>query len=382
MESERGATLTIVVPVYGVEAFLEECLDSVLSYTGHDLQVVAVDDASPDGCPAMLDAYAVRDSRLTVIHLPENRGLSGARNAGLAAATGEYVWFVDSDDWLPDGSVAVVLQALLRTRPDVLVVDHAEVTGPEADAHPASSHVLAGLTDPVRLHECPDLLRIAQSACTKITRRAYLARIELSFSPGWYEDTLYSHRLLMAADAISGVDEVCYCYRLRESGGITTTRSDRHFEVFAQYERLFQGIARDGGVYEEFRPQLFRLMIDHYLVIVGNKARLPSRSRKAFFRRMSADYARWLPADGYPRPGGVPGLKHSLVGGDRYALYVLLRLAYLMVRGLKARLSRRPAAGMLEPPTARRVPRQLMPPDLPAAVSDPMVGHAASRNAQ
>ena len=96
-------TLSVVVPVYRVEGYLRECLDSILAGAGADVEVVAVDDASPDGCAAILDRYAAADPRVRVVRMAANVGLGMARNAGLDAARGEYVWFVDSDDWLPPG---------------------------------------------------------------------------------------------------------------------------------------------------------------------------------------------------------------------------------------------------------------------------------------
>lgn len=91
--------ISIIVPVYKVEGSLARCVDSILGQTHKDIEVVLVDDGSPDGCPALCDDYAARDERVRVIHKP-NGGLSDARNAGLAVATGEYVMFVDSDDYV------------------------------------------------------------------------------------------------------------------------------------------------------------------------------------------------------------------------------------------------------------------------------------------
>ncbi|HEY8471045.1 MAG TPA: glycosyltransferase family 2 protein, partial [Natronosporangium sp.] len=102
--------LTVVVPVYQVEPYLTRCLDSILAEAGAGdmVEVVAVDDASPDRSGELLDAYARRDPRVRVLHLATNVGLGRARNAGLARARGEYVWFVDSDDWLPAGTIPAV----------------------------------------------------------------------------------------------------------------------------------------------------------------------------------------------------------------------------------------------------------------------------------
>ena len=97
------ARISVVIPVYKVEAYLKRCVDSVLAQTLQDLQIILVDDGSPDNCPRMCDDYARQDSRIRVIH-KENGGLASARNAGMKIATGKWLFFLDSDDWLePDG---------------------------------------------------------------------------------------------------------------------------------------------------------------------------------------------------------------------------------------------------------------------------------------
>jgi CDP-glycerol glycerophosphotransferase len=335
MGSERGATaapwLSIVVPVYEVEAYLPECLDSILC--AQDVEVIAVNDGSTDGCGSILDTYARRDPRLRVVHLPTNIGPGQARNTGLDHATGEYVWFVDADDSLPPDSVEAVRDRLAVTHPDVLIIDHVEMFEKRLAARPRPSlDTYPGLTAPIRLTECPQLLRLAQSACTKVVRRAFLNEIGLRFPPGWYEDSSFSHLLLMTARRIDLLHRVCYRYRRRAQGGITTSVSPRHVEVFDQYERLFTMVNQAGGAYDTFRPELFRMMINHYLVIAGNRRRLPAGMRRAFFGRIAEDYRRWLPAGGYPVPGGLTAIKHWLVKYDAYPAYAACRLASRMVR--------------------------------------------------
>lgn len=96
------AKISVIVPVYKVEAYLDKCVSSIVNQTYTNLEIILVDDGSPDNCPAMCDAWAEKDSRIRVIHKP-NGGLSDARNAGMAVATGELMAFVDSDDWIaPD----------------------------------------------------------------------------------------------------------------------------------------------------------------------------------------------------------------------------------------------------------------------------------------
>lgn len=96
------AKISVIIPVYGVEKYLDRCVSSVVSQSYKDLEIILVDDGSPDNCPKMCDEWASRDARIRTVHR-ENGGLSCARNTGLSVATGDYVTFVDSDDWIePD----------------------------------------------------------------------------------------------------------------------------------------------------------------------------------------------------------------------------------------------------------------------------------------
>ena len=99
MREEPMPELSIIVPVYKVELYLSKCIDSILAQTFTDFELILIDDGSPDRCGEICDEYAARDSRIIVIH-QENQGVSAARNAGLDIAAGEFIGFVDSDDWI------------------------------------------------------------------------------------------------------------------------------------------------------------------------------------------------------------------------------------------------------------------------------------------
>jgi glycosyltransferase involved in cell wall biosynthesis len=341
-------TLSVVVPVYRVEHYLHQCLDSIRAglspAENAAVQIVAVDDASPDLSGAMLDAYEAQHGGLTVVHLKENVGLGPARNAGLAEATGEYVWFVDSDDWLPEGSVRAVLEAL-RERPEVLLVDHLRVHEDGRREVDASSHLLGG---PVTLQR---MLDVQHTAWNRIVGRAFLERNDLRFRAGWYEDVSFSHPVLIAAERIATLDRVCYNYRIGRPGAITSTRSDRHFEAFEQYDALQRWIAAR-GVDPAVRTRLFTLMISHLLVVVGNEGRMHPSRRRPFFRQLAALYRRHRPA-GYAPPSGTKGLKHRLVAVDSYPLYALLRTGYRVAGKRRRGAERTPPVSPEAAPASR-----------------------------
>ena len=117
---ESRKTISIIVPVYKTERFLNACIASILAQTFTDFELILVDDGSPDSCPALCDAAAAKDSRIRVIH-QKNRGLSGARNAGLDAAEGEWIAFVDSDDMLLPQALEKAHSTAEKTGADVVL---------------------------------------------------------------------------------------------------------------------------------------------------------------------------------------------------------------------------------------------------------------------
>lgn len=120
--------ISIIVPVYNVAAYLDRCVDSIIRQTCTDLEIILVDDGSQDNSGKMCDEWATRDSRIKVIH-KENGGLSDARNAGIDAATGDYIGFIDSDDWIEPDMYHDLLQAIQTQRAEMAVTGLVRVYG-------------------------------------------------------------------------------------------------------------------------------------------------------------------------------------------------------------------------------------------------------------
>ncbi|MEU8656053.1 glycosyltransferase family 2 protein [Actinoplanes philippinensis] len=349
--------LTVVVPVYAVAGYLHQCLDSIRAgltpEENASVEVIAVDDASPDDCGAMLDAYAARHGDLRVVHLSSNVGLGLARNAGLAEARGRFVWFVDSDDVLPAGSVRAVLERLAETDPDVLLIDHLRMHEDGRLQTDASSALLAGPPDRHRL------IGLQHTAWNRIMRRDFLAKHDLRFPAGWYEDVPFSNPVLIAAERLDVLNRVCYHYRVGREGAITATRSDRHFEAFGQWDRFYAWLD-DAGADPALRVRVFTLMISHLLVVAGNENRMHPSRRRAFFREIAALHRRHRPA-GYLPPAGASGLKHRLVAANSYPLYAALRAGYRLA-GLRRRGTQRtPAVSPDIPSSPQRVKTTSIP---------------------
>ena len=111
--------ISVIVPVYKVEEYLDQCVQSIVSQTYTDLEIILVDDGSPDNCPAMCDAWAERDKRIKVVH-KKNGGISDARNAGMQIASGSFFFFIDSDDYISADCIAIMYDMYQKSNIDIV----------------------------------------------------------------------------------------------------------------------------------------------------------------------------------------------------------------------------------------------------------------------
>lgn len=124
---KEQAVISVIVPIYNVEPYLRKCLNGIVTQTYRELEIILVDDGSPDNCGAICDEYASRDSRIKVVH-KSNGGVSSARNAGLDAATGEWIGWVDPDDWVEPDMFAYLLENAQKYQADIALCGHYELT--------------------------------------------------------------------------------------------------------------------------------------------------------------------------------------------------------------------------------------------------------------
>src|SRR5581483_6991504 len=318
-----------------VERYLPQCLDSVLAYDGDDLEVIAVDDCSPDGSGAILDDRAARDGRLRVLHLPENRGLGGARQAGLAEAKGAYVWCVDSDDWLAEGAVRDVAERLAALRPDVLITDYVRAY-PDGSSEPDTWRALftePPLPETFTLRDRPRLLQSILSVWNKVVRRDYLLGLDVSFGGGYYEDISVTYPLLLAASSLAYLDRPVYHYRRQREGAITNTPSPKHLDVFEQYDAIFAFLDRRPDL-ADLRRLVFDRTVKQALTLYGTPGLVPEALRREYFARAADHFRRHRP-EGYRHPPGLRGVQYRLVEREAQAAYDALLPAADLRRGLR-----------------------------------------------
>lgn len=218
---EPDKLVSVIIPVYKVEKYLPMCVDSVLNQTYQNLEVILVDDGSPDDCPAICDEYAKKDKRIRVIH-QKNAGLSMARNAGLDICTGDYITFVDSDDALHVAFVARLLAACEENGAEIAVGDFMKATPAEylpKIAAPLANkpvRVVDGREANMMLYRRSEWVRMV-TAWGKLFRRELL-ETERFPDVKLHEDEALIYKLLYRSQQVAMVDGALYLYTANQGG--------------------------------------------------------------------------------------------------------------------------------------------------------------------
>ncbi|MEU8893780.1 bifunctional glycosyltransferase family 2 protein/CDP-glycerol:glycerophosphate glycerophosphotransferase [Streptomyces sp. NPDC048442] len=318
---------SVIVPVYKVQGYLRECLDSILTQSCTDFEVIAVDDCSPDNCGSIIDEYAALDARITAVHLPENVGLGRARNAGVGHATGDYLLFLDSDDSYTPGALRAIDERLRVTDdPDVLVFDHVRTHWWGRGGRSMTADLLASAgTDTFDIVSSPQYLQLFLVAWNKAYRRDFFTGHGFTYQPGLYEDAPVTYQALMCARRIACLDRVCVEYLQRRRGAITRTPGRRHFDIFTQYAGLFAFLDEHPEL-DGTRPLLFERMINHFLATMPLGERVLPEDRAAFHRETVEFYRRYKP-DGFTPPDDVYRTQWRLLPSSPYHVFQACVLA-------------------------------------------------------
>ena len=244
--------LSVIIPIYNVEAYLVKCLDSVLDGATSECEIILVNDGSTDDSGAIAAEYASRFPDTIRLITTENGGLGAARNVGLEAAAGDFVFFLDSDDRLAEEALPEILAELTPER-DMLIFDFLSVNpdGSVIERMPG-----CGKTGGVSLSDFPELLLAYPSGCNKICRRSLFLDHDIRF-PGrvWYEDLRTMPKLYPLTERIFAAGKPWYLYLMRPGSITNSAKLLRNLEIIDAVDDLL-GYYWARGLYEAYRAQL------------------------------------------------------------------------------------------------------------------------------
>lgn len=282
--------LSIIIPIYKVEKYLKKCVESVLSQTFDDYEILLVDDGSPDLCPKICDEFASLYKRVVVLHKP-NGGLSDARNYGLKHAKGEYVIFLDSDDYyLHNDFLEVLMKATQNGSKDAVFFQRTIFFEDQKDSYkhlPLYKDEWMSLNGGDLLYalSCHD--RLDASACMKITKRSILLKNSLFFTKGIYsEDIEWFSRYVFYVNDIVIVNKPDYCYRKR-IGSISSSLTEKNVcDLFFSIDTHSEAI-RDSLMEEKKKAAILNYLSYQYFIVLGLifYVSMPIRSKIKYLKK-------------------------------------------------------------------------------------------------
>ena len=216
--------ISVIVPVYNVEKFLPQCLDSILAQTLTDLEIICVNDGSPDNSLKILEEYAKKDKRIVIIN-QKNAGLSSARNTGIKAATGEYIGFVDSDDWIEPDFYQNLYQAAKEHNADIVGTGLYNVKNDKKKVlySVKKNKIALTMEDKFKIFNMPK----NNYVCNKIYKKDVICKQDLFFPIGMtYEDIVWSSLVMEQSLKAVMIQGAGYNYRYNANSIVHTTFSD------------------------------------------------------------------------------------------------------------------------------------------------------------
>lgn len=305
MEHLKNTPLvSIVVPVYNVEEYLKRCIQSLLSQTLKEIEIILVDDKSPDNCPRLCDEYARQDSRVRVIHKEKNEGLGMACNSGIAIAQGEYIAFCDSDDWVGPDTYEILYQTAKKHHADMVFSGIQRING-EGEITPMNepkefqvmtthNEILAYGMDMIANSPSKRKERdIAMSAKIVLYRLENITKNHLRFESERRmisEDLIWNLDNIAKSSCIATVPETFYYYFCNEKSITSTLRNDR-FRCYKELsEELISRTNRLGYPTEVIiRIQRMFLGYSRHHILSICKSRLSRNEKMAQIREICED---------------------------------------------------------------------------------------------
>lgn len=337
--SNMRPKVSLVVPIYNVEVYLPKCIDSLLAQTLDDIEIILVDDGSPDCSGMISDEYARKHANISVVH-QRNSGLGPARNSGMKIATGEYIGFVDSDDWANPTMFEKLYNAAVSVNADICVGGHCNVSNGDVIqkcVHPYSGRVLSSRNDILKVREelfghLPEDTEkdaFPMQVWTSIYRRDFVISSGLQFRNILSEDTMFNLDAYRSARSIVFIGETGYCYRNENQPSIMRSFSEKKLEQYEDFIQALYSEAKNSDNAEICCLRVKRAAIQYVRLYAGlvENSNLSLSMKKQHLRVLvETDMMRKYCA-GYPLstlPRGQRVFQQALEGKHFYVALLLL----------------------------------------------------------
>lgn len=316
---------SIIVPVYNVEKYLNNCLDSIINQTYKNFEVIIVNDGSPDNSQKIIDKYANKYPDKIKSYIKKNGGLGSARNFGIERANGEYICFVDSDDFIEDNMLELLNNFVKDTNPDIVIFDnyiYTEKTG-KKKLHPQ------GIVIKETKASKKSMLLKMPGAWIKIYKTSLIKSNKIFFvERKWYEDIAFSQKAILSAEHIEFYNKPLYNYVIRDGSIMNNNNYLRNLEIIDAFDDIIF-FYKKHGFYEKYYQELEFLAVFHIYIccfprIIRMKGNYFERRKtmKKLFDYLNNNF------NGYKR-----NIYLKKMNSNKKIIYLLLRLKlYFLIK--------------------------------------------------
>ena len=266
--------VSLIIPVYNVENYLDRCLKSVEQQTCKDAEVIIINDGSTDNSYKIIDEYVARNSNFITYKI-ENSGLGGARNYGLTKATGDYVIFLDSDDYIAPDCLEKFITAAQNNDSDIVVCNICDV---DEDGTPIRYTTNSINNETTSIYKSPQILLDRLCAWAKMYRKSFFE--DLSYvAREWYEDLRLTPKLYLKADRITFIDDTLFFYVQRAGSIMNNSKALRNLEIITALEDVINYFKKN-NVYDNFKEEIEFLVIQHISIAAITRVLLSNSKDK------------------------------------------------------------------------------------------------------
>ena len=291
--------VSVIIPVYNVEDYLEECLDSVLGQTLEDIEVICVDDCSSDDSLNILYKYASKDNRLKIIENKTNKGQGFSRNEGIKKATGEYIGFVDSDDWIDLNLFEISFKKAKQLDLDVLLFktfafDNQLKEMSDFNKNYLSLKYLDNIDKLVFSHEDTKEVtcNVSVSPGCKIYKKDFLLDNEINFPEGIiFEDEVFFYRVYLNAKRISLLDDYLYYYRVNKKNSTIVRKDNKFMDVVDAFKLIRKEFIKTNNYDNEYKKFLFNKF---FYSVFNRFDEVADEFKEEFFLKIKSDFQSFL----------------------------------------------------------------------------------------
>ncbi len=274
--------ISVIVPVYKVEKYLDACVESIVNQTYKNLEIILVDDGSPDNCPAMCDEWAKRDNRIKVIH-KANGGLSDARNAGMDVSTGNYIGFVDSDDIISHKMYEILYYAVKKHDADFIQCDKIEFSNINELSFSDSKEITENTYDSFKAVNSLLCETDIVTTCWNTLSKSSISKSVLFEAGKINEDVLWTYRVLSKSDKIISIDSKLYGYYQRPGSIMNSNYTEKRFDALYSLEQRAKEIKTD---FPELYPKALKNYVGGCMYHYQTLCRVPQTDEYKKFKKI------------------------------------------------------------------------------------------------